>query len=236
MRILILSDIHANPWALAAVERDAGTVDYIICGGDTVSYGPGPQATVQWIREHQAITVRGNHDHAVAFRADPRANPAKQSLALTMRDWTRARLDPADLKWLTRLPVSLHWEIGGVRFALAHATPMEPLYDYRLTPLLRDAMLDRIIGSIQANVLVVGHTHLPMVRSYGDMLIVNPGSAGQPLDADPRASYAIWQDGEVTIRRVAYDRSAMVESLRSLPIDDLIVDDLIHILQEAQVD
>ncbi len=236
MRILILSDIHANPWALAAVERDAGQVDYIICAGDTVSYGPAPHDTVQWIREHQAIAVRGNHDHAVAFRADPRANPAKQSLALAMRDWTREQLETEDLNWLTRLPVSLHWEIEGIRFAVTHATPLEPLYDYRLTPLLRDAMLDKIIGHIQADVLVVGHTHLPMIRSYDHMLVVNPGSVGQPLDNDPRAAYAIWQDGQITLHRANYEQSQAIQSLQKLPIDRLIVDDLIHILQEAKTD
>ncbi|MBI4581666.1 MAG: metallophosphoesterase family protein [Planctomycetes bacterium] len=186
MRILTLSDIHANPWALAAVERDAGRFDHIICAGDTVNYGPAPAVAVAWLRDHGAIAVRGNHDHAVAFHADPKASPAKQPLALAMRDWTRAQLDPADLSWLARLPLSLRWEIDGVHFMVTHATPINPLHDYRLTPKGCDAILDEVAGNVQADVLVVGHTHFPMIRRHGDLQIVNPGSLGQPLDGDVR--------------------------------------------------
>jgi putative phosphoesterase len=236
MRLLILSDVHANPWALDAVGRDAGAVDHILCAGDCVNYGLAPGIVVGWLREHGAIAVRGNHDHAVAFHADPRASPAKQALALAMRDWTRRQLGDDDLLWLTRLPVSLHWELDGTRFVITHATPLEPLYDYRLTPELRDAMLDKIIGHLEADVLIVGHTHLPMMRRHGRLSIVNPGSVGQPLDGDPRASYAIWEDGRVTLRRVEYDLASPLDALSRLPLDAPIVDDLAHMLQHARVD
>jgi len=236
MRILIVSDIHANLWALEAVASGAGVVDHIICAGDVVNYGPAPGAAIAWLREQQAITVRGNHDHAVTFRADPRASPAKQVLAMAMRDWSRSQLSPEDPSWLARLPVSLKWEVDGTRFAVTHGTPLDPLYDYRLTPTLGDAALDTILGGIRANVLVVGHTHLPMVRRHHDLLIVNPGSLGQPLDGDPRASYAIWHDGEVTLHRVSYDLSSAVVATRSLPLDESIGDNLAQILQRARTD
>lgn len=236
MRILIISDVHANPWALIAVEQDAGAVDHILCAGDSVNYGPAPGIAVGWLREHGVICVRGNHDHAVAFEKDPKASPAKQALAVAMRDWTRKQLGGDDLAWLTRLPVSLHWELNGTRFVITHATPLEPLYDYRLTPELRDAMLDKIIGRLEADILVVGHTHLPMLRHHGNLSIVNPGSVGQPLDGNPSASYAIWEDGRLTLRRVEYDLSLPLDALGRLPLDAPIVDDLAHMLQHARVD
>jgi len=236
MRILIISDVHANPWALAAVEREAGVVDQIICAGDTVNYGPDPRAAVAWLRERGAITVRGNHDHAVAFQTDPRANPAKQALALAMADWTRARLDPADRLWLCRLPIRLHWEIAGVRFVVIHATPIDPLYDYRLTPRLRDAILDDIAREVQGDVLILGHTHLPLVRRHGDLQIVNPGSLGQPLDGDARAPYVVWEDGMVHARRAEYDRTPALEAIGGLPLEAAVRKDLADMLEQAKLE
>lgn len=235
MRILILSDIHANPWALAAVEQDAGRFDHVICAGDTVNYGAAPAIAVAWLRDHGAITVRGNHDHAVAFLADPKASPAKQPLALAMRDWTRDQLGPADLAWLTRLPLSLRWEIGGVHFAVTHGTPMDPLYDYRLTPGGCEAILDDVAGRVQADVLVVGHTHFPLIRRHGFLQIVNPGSLGQPLDGDVRAPYVLWEDGAIEARRVEYDVAPLLGAIRRIPVSAAVRDDLIAMLKQASI-
>ena len=218
MRILIISDVHANPWALHAAARDAGPIDYIVSAGDTVSYGPDSRSTVAWLRERGVLAARGNHDHAVAFGADPKASSAKQPLALAMPDWTRSQLEPADIGWLARLPLHLTWEVGGVRFAVVHATPRDPLYDYQLQPDASETVLDEITAEIHADVLVVGHTHCPLLRRRGNLQIVNPGSVGQPLDGDPRAAYAVWENGKIALRRAAYDPSAALAAIGRLPI------------------
>lgn len=235
MRVLIISDTHANLWALNAIDRDAGAVDHILCAGDTVNYGPDPRGALKWLRERGAITVRGNHDHAIAFGADPKASPAKQPLALAMRDWTRSQLTATDLTWLARLPVSATWEIGGCRFALVHGTPIDPLYDYRLTPATSNGHLDELTGEVRADVLVVGHTHLPLLRRSRNVRVVNPGSVGQPLDGDNRASYALWEEGEVALHRVAYDHADMVNAIGSLPLPALFLDDLANMLRNARL-
>lgn len=235
MRVLILSDIHANPWALAAVERSAGRFDHVLCTGDTVNYGPAPGIVLAWLRERGAVSVRGNHDHAVAFQADPKASPTKQPLALAMRDWTRAQLGPADLAWLTRLPLSLQWEAGGVQFAMAHATPIDALYDYRLTPGCCNTVFDEVAGKIQADLLVLGHTHLPMNHIHGGLRIVNPGSVGQPLDGNPQAAYAVWEDGRVTLCRAEYELSSLLDAFDQLPLDSRMKHELAGILQQASL-
>ncbi len=186
MRILLISDIHANAWALHAVERDAGEVDQILCAGDTVNYGPRPGAVLDQLRRLNAVTVRGNHDHAVAFAVDPKASPAKQPLALVMRDWTRRQLEANDLGWLLSLKRRLTPQYAGCRFMLVHGTPLDPLYDYRMTPGASDKLLDELTQGVKADVLLAGHTHLPLLRKHRDLTIVNPGSVGQPLDGDPR--------------------------------------------------
>ncbi len=60
---------------------------------------------------------------------------------------------------------------------------------------------------------MVGHTHLPYVRPYINRQLVNPGSVGQPLDGDPRASYAVWDDGTITLRRVEYSVREAIAAL-----------------------
>ena len=59
MRILLLSDIHANIAALCAIERDAGAVDAIYCAGDYVDYGTDPHEVIAWVRQHEARCVMG---------------------------------------------------------------------------------------------------------------------------------------------------------------------------------
>jgi putative phosphoesterase len=236
MRILIVSDIHANPWALRAIERDAGAVDHVLCLGDCVNYGPDPRSVIAWLRDRQAVAVRGNHDHAVATLSDPRASRAKQPLALAMRDWTRAQLDQADLDRLAGSPLSLDCELAGVRFALVHATPSDPLYDYRMRPEASDELVRKITGSVRADVMLMGHTHLPFHRKLGTMTIVNPGSVGQPLDGDVRAAYALWEDGRLSLRRVGYDRNEPIHALRGLPLGPDRLNALASILQTGRLD
>lgn len=236
MRVLIVSDVHANPWALRAVVRAAGPVDYVLCAGDIVGYGPDPRATLDAVRAQGVIAVRGNHDHAVAFGADPKASPPRQPSALALRDWTRSRLEPAEMAWLSRLPLRLTWEGGRTRFAVVHATPPDPLYDYRLRPDAPEAIIREVAAGVEADVLVVGHTHRPLLGTHGKLRIVNPGSVGQPLDADPRAAYAVWEDGRIALCRAEYDLSPVLAALGRLSIDPPLRAALARMLRLARPD
>jgi putative phosphoesterase len=217
MRGLLISDIHANPWALWAVEKQAGPVDFIICAGDLVNYGPDPVRVLDWARDNGVQTVLGNHDYAVAVGADPKASPTKQPLALPMRDWTRQQLSQDHYDFLAKLRKTRELRFDGARFLVLHATPLDPLYDYRIKPSISDAELANFVGGVDADVLVVGHTHLPLARKHGPLQIINPGSVGQPLDDDPRAAYAIWNDGGVQLLRTAYDQKPALDAIRRLP-------------------
>ena len=65
MRILVVSDIHANFTALEAVIKDAGNFDHIWCLGDVVGYGPKPNECINRLREFDLICLAGNHDLGV---------------------------------------------------------------------------------------------------------------------------------------------------------------------------
>lgn len=235
MRLLLLSDIHANPWALEAIERRVGPVDAVLVAGDAVNYGPAPGAVLDWLTGRRAVAVRGNHDQAVAFRQDPKAAPAKARLARTLAEWTRQRLTASQMALLRSLPMQLTWEMPGVRVAMVHATPVDPLHDYRLRPDADEPLLAALCAEVKADLLLVGHTHLPLVRRVGELMVINPGSVGQPLDGDPRTAFALWEDGEVRLCRLEYDRTPLLAALERLPLEEHVRHELRRLYLEARL-
>lgn len=136
---------------------------------------------------------------------------------------------------MSRLPLRLTWEVAGVQFQVLHATPRDPLYDYRLVPHAPDSLLDETLEGTRADVLIAGHTHLPFVRGHRGVMLVNPGSVGQPLDGDPRAAYAIWEDGHITLCRTDYDVTTCIVTLSNLPLAPSIRDQLIATIRNGRV-
>ena len=231
MKILVLSDLHANPAALEAATAQG--FDRLICLGDLVGYGPSPNEVVRFIREHAFVAIRGNHDNALALDVDCRCSPANKALAEATLAHHRTLLSSEEFDWLRALPSSVGFTLDGYRFAAFHATPRDPLYGYEITPELPNDQLREEIEGVKADFILLGHTHLPMVRGIGSRVVVNPGSVGQPTDGNPEVSYAIIEDGVVELRRAKYDLSRTVEALRKLPLSDELIEPLISILEQG---
>jgi len=227
MKLLVISDVHANWPALQAIREEA---DAVVCLGDLVSYGPFPRECVAWVREHGMHVVRGNHDTALAYRVDPRAADFKRELASATLEHHRRLLSRGEVGWLRRLPKEVRFRFDEYSFHAVHASPKDPLYSYRLTPDLDDEALKKDLERVRADFVLVGHTHLPMSRGAWTKVILNPGSVGQPLDGNPRASYAVIQDGVAEIRRVAYDIEVTVAGIREMGLGDDVTRALITIL------
>ncbi|HYY25908.1 MAG TPA: metallophosphoesterase family protein [Candidatus Udaeobacter sp.] len=104
-------------------------------------------------------------------------------------------MSPEDKEHLRGLPITERLELAGATFYLAHAAPTGELYDYHIAPDAHDEALAKAIEGINADFILLGHTHLPMLRTIGRTAIVNPGSVDQPQHGDSRGSYAIWKDG-----------------------------------------
>ena len=239
MRILVISDLHANLDAFDAVLQDAhGQWDYVWCLGDVVGYGPDPNECIERLRALPQLCLAGNHDHAVSGRLEPRTfNPdARSALA-----WTRQSLTPANHQWLDALPTT--FVVG--QFTLAHGSPREPVREYILEP--RIAALN--FPHFQTPFCLVGHTHQPVIyeqqhdavatilprsgqpRSLnGRRQIINPGSVGQPRDLNPHAAYALLDlpRGLWEYRRVAYDVTAVQGRMRRHQLPEPLVLRLEH--------
>jgi putative phosphoesterase len=201
------------------LRRLSEDVDHVLCLGDLVDYGPDTGPCLRWLRDRRAVVVRGNHDLAVGYGASDGVPEPYRRLSETTREFTLRALDPADLDYLRSLPASKTLKLGGVRFHLVHATPSDPYYAH--VPPAQRARWAEEAERAGADVLLVGHTHLPMVLRLGRRLVVNPGSVGQPRDGDPRAAYAIVEDGEPRLLRAEYDVEATVSALArsGLPAD-----------------
>jgi putative phosphoesterase len=126
-------------------------------------------------------------------------------------------LEPEEKAYLQALPTEAYAQLGGAEFYLVHATPSDPQFKY-MPGDPTDEDLARELVHIEADVVLMGHTHRPYVRRLDGMLVVNPGSVGQPKDGDPRASYAVWEDGEVRICRSAYPVEETIGQLEVLPL------------------
>ncbi|MSR58883.1 MAG: YfcE family phosphodiesterase [Planctomycetaceae bacterium] len=208
MKILLLADIHANWPALEAIGE---TFDACLFLGDLVDYGASPVPCIEWVQSHAHAAVRGNHDHAVAQRIVARGGTGFRELAAATRPLNWKVLEPRHLKYLARLPVTRSLELDGVKFLLVHATPRDPMDEYLLDdPIAWQARLQRI----DADIVCVGHTHVPFHLKLDGVQVVNPGSVGQPRDGDPRCAYAVIENGKVELRRVEYDIEAAVARLR----------------------
>lgn len=230
MRILVISDLHANWPALEAV-LGAEPFDRVVVVGDLVSYGPHPLEVVEWVREHATATVQGNHDDALANGSDCRCAPASKPLAEATRAVHRTLLQPEDTRFLGSLPQTASLRAGGQTVFAVHASPRDHLYRYTLTPQAPEKDIRREIAGLRADYILLGHTHLPMIRRLGKRTVVNPGSVGQPRDGDPRASYAVIEDSDVVLKRVTYDVERTVRDLRTLVIPADITDALASILR-----
>ena len=84
--------------------------------------------------------------------------------------------------------------------------------------------LEAKVGGVRPKVLVCGHTHIPFVKRIGGVLLVNCGSAGHPVDGDPRPAYALVYAGADAVPRgrivrFEYDRNWTIAALgkTSLP-------------------
>jgi len=230
MRLLILSDLHGNRAAMEAIDEP---YDALVCLGDLVTYGPDPRFCIDLIRERARWRVRGNHDHAAAFNVAPRCVPAYAPLAAATLAYTRDVLDPEQLSFLGEAKLSEEFEFGGARFYCVHAAPSDPLYRY-LGPELSDAVFADEVSLVSCDVLLVGHTHQPLCRRYWETTVFNPGSVGQPSDGDPRASYGVWEDGRLEVKRVAYPVEQTIQGLDALGLPDAVRQPLIRILRSGE--
>jgi len=229
MKIVVISDLHGNFDALSALPESC---DELWVLGDLVDYGPQPREVVNFVRGHAAAAVRGNHDNAVGFDVDPRCNPRYHAMASATMQFSTAVLDEEAKEFLRGLPTTRILERDGKRFLLCHAIPSDPLFGY--CPQDSERWRQEV-ESIQADYLLVGHTHTPFIKPVGQTTVVNPGSLGQPKTGKPDACYAVWQEGHFELKQFPYALERALERIQQMPVPADIRRDLATVLRTGSV-
>lgn len=225
MRLLVVSDIHANLEALEACLDAAPEYDQVFNLGDIVGYGANPNEVAARSRDLGTVFVRGNHDKACSGLSNLHDfNPIAGQAAL----WTREKLTPEHLEFLRELPPGPITPLNNLQ--LVHGSPRDE-DEYIL--LASEAYL--MLAQLSVPLVFFGHTHVqrcfqlepgspgkslvPAPRQgkgkqtvkfelkEGVRYMVNPGSIGQPRDNDPRAAFLVYdqEENSITFYRVPYD-------------------------------
>ncbi len=216
-KIAIVADHHANLHALTAVITDAkkhGATMFLNVG-DFVGFGAFPSEVVSLLHTEDVLSVIGNYDQDVLslIKKEKKKTKNKDEKFLSLA-YACNHLSKTDVSFLRSLPQELRLKISDIRLLVTHGSPNSIDEHLRLnTPI--DHMRS-IAQTSSADVIIVGHSHQPFVRTVDGVTFVNPGSVGRPDDGNPLASYALMTMNpfSVELLRVSYDVDAAVDAIR----------------------
>jgi len=235
MRIALISDIHGNAIALDAVLADVearGGVDGYWLLGDFSALGFDPVGVLERVAAlPNAVFTRGNHDRALvtgerpgpsdeAAQAHPKLVPFVLGMATSLA-WMQGQVLAAGWwDWFTRLPLETRLTLpDGTRVLGVHSAPGTD-DGPGIIPSMSDEELHALLEPAEADLVIVGHTHVPLDRSVGGRRVFNLGSISNPLRVRLEASYAILEAGpagySLQLCYVDYDREAVIEALERL--------------------
>ena len=242
MKYAVFSDIHSNYEALLVCLKKMEELKveaYAFCG-DLIGYGPNPEECTREIMNlKNFVAVMGNHDICLSHKDYSVwfSEYAKIAMAFTSKNLS-FRSKKFISKFLT--------EYSGEHFSMVHGSFSDPYRDYLLTPEQFIVNLPKWKGDI----CFVGHSHVPFIMSYreghipqvdvfygrdvtiklakGLRYMINPGSVGQPRDANPMASFGIFDSEQYTFRliRLPYDIKSVQRKIEALKLPQILSDRL----------
>ena len=217
MKIAVISDIHANVYALMNVLEDIDNekVDTIICLGDLVGYGPHPNEVISIIRSRNILCIKGNYDSSVVDNEYSyiRETPINSfSLPLAVHE-----LREENRIFLENLPSTITLNIANKNLLFVHGSPNK-INEYLFKD--GDNTLN-IMNSISSDVLICAHTHIPGIKEFANKVYVNCGSIGKSKIGRPNITYCILninkQEGmKVQIKEIPYEFNKIVKDMTIL--------------------
>ncbi len=229
IRILVISDIHGNYPALQAVaaQADIARCNYIFNCGDSTVYAPFANQVLNWLKEHEVVSILGNTDVKVIkllkgkFFKKP-GKPEKRIMYLHTAQ-TLSRENRALLKGFPKKK-KLKTESRVIR--LFHGSPAKHTeFLFADTP---DERFRQLARECSGDIIITGHSHTPYHKIIDSTHFINPGSVGRMFDGIPRASYAIIELDKTTVRvnsfRCDYDIERVVQGLKEAELPDIYAD------------
>lgn len=242
MRVAVFSDVHGNLTALESVlsHIKQQSPDLVLFAGDLCLGGARPAECVDRIRSEDIAAIHGNTDLELSNMPLLTDIPiveetVRDATADSLAEWTRAALDADRRAYLRTLP--FHRRVSPTTsyrddILVVHANPknvndhilpdesrQKDLYDNVQQP-DDDVKLGELLEDLGGGILAFGHLHIPGVREWNDLKLVNISSVSQPLDGDTRSKYGLftWQNGRWHIKHqfVEYDIDAEVDQLSAI--------------------
>jgi putative phosphoesterase len=205
-RVAVLSDVHGNAVALAAVLAEVAALepDLVVFGGD-LTWGPLPEETLALVErlELPARFVRGNAERSL-LEGDEATERAR---------WMRARHSEAARAFLSTFVEQLVLELDGLgRVRFCHGSPRSD--EELVTPETPEDRVRDFVAAVEERVLVTAHTHLQFDRRVAGVRSINPGSVGMPYEGRPGAYWALLGP-DVELRRTDYPVDEAVARYRA---------------------
>jgi predicted phosphodiesterase len=202
----ILYDVHGNLVALEAVlaeAEQAGATEYVL-GGDYATFGPWPRETAERLEAVPAVVrIRGNVERWLREEPDPR--PLVLAAVAAAQEALGAEL----VRRLYGLPERDEFE----GMLVCHGSPLSDVDSFAREP---EDGEERLLVGESGRTILFGHSHVQFRRPGPDeTFLVNPGSVGMPLDGDVRAGWALYEDGELELRRTEYDVERAAAQMRT---------------------
>ena len=204
----IISDVHANLEALNAVltELSRAKVDIIISVGDIVGYYPFPNETIDIFKKYNIKSIYGNHDKGVITR-DLSLFDYHAKVAI---EWTINTITHKNLEYLKSLKATEFFFINDLKILIVHGSPYNE-NDY----IYKKDLYPNILRDNDADVIILGHTHIQFIVEFDEGFIFNPGSVGQPRDNNPLSAYAIFDttSKDIKLKRTKYNINKMIQDI-----------------------
>jgi putative phosphoesterase len=168
----VVGDIHAEDQLLeTAIELlRARGVDLLIATGD-IADGPGSvEACCRQLAAADVLVVRGNHDRWFL------GGRARDLPDATQPD----QISEASVAYLRSLPPTLEIQTPHGMLLLCHGLGANDMAQLKQEDegyaLQNNADLQQLLRRGEHRFIVGGHTHRPMVRHFGAVAVLNPGT------------------------------------------------------------
>lgn len=229
MRILLISDLHANFVALEAISRCFPPADFdlVLNGGDSLVYGPFPNETIDWLRCYNAFSILGNTDrHVIALLQGRTFKKPRKAEKRIMYGWTAAELNTANRNWLLNQPLTrtigfdgtASQDTRGEFLSMYHGSPADPdEFLFGSTPICR---FKELAGLVNTPLVTIGHSHQQFHQEVAGVDFINPGSSGRMFDGKISGGCAVIEqhgsDFSISLHRITYDVKKLTDEIKRL--------------------
>ncbi len=200
MKVLIISDIHANYEALRMLQPYIERSDNVLCLGDIVGYSCAVNECIDFIRSNKFICIQGNHDRYIIEGMDTQTKFLNESVRFGINHALITITDDNYI-WLKSLPVSLGLKIENISIMMSHGSPFDPINGY----VYENNNDFTTWEDFKYDYILIGHTHRTMIKEIGNKLIINPGSVGQARDCEGKVCACILDTQYKSVEHIYLD-------------------------------